>query len=47
MVTIGDESGAVDLFAHSNAETRHDLIPGKTNDGGYRHRPQMLKGLGI
>jgi hypothetical protein len=28
MVTIGDESGAVDLFAHSNAENCYHLIAG-------------------
>jgi hypothetical protein len=47
MIAVGNESGTINLFSYPNAETRHDLIRCKTNDGGYRHRPQMLNGLGI
>jgi hypothetical protein len=46
MVTVGHESSAVNLFAHPNAENRHQFIASKANDGGYRHRPQMLDRLG-
>ena len=47
MVTVGHESGAVDLFAHPNAENRHQFIAGKTNYGSYGDRPQMVNGLGM
>ena len=42
--TVGDESGAVDLFAHSYAENRYQFIAGKTNNGRYGDRPQVING---
>ena len=45
MVTVSHKSGAVDLFAHPNAENRHQFVASKTYNGSYSDRPQMLNGL--
>src|ERR671923_1926997 len=45
MVTIGDESGAVNLSSHANAQNRYRFIPGETDERSDRDCPQMLDGF--